>query len=253
MPCIIDAVCTPDPHAARFRPVKAVLFDLDDTLFDHSYCAAAALAGVRRLHPGFAAIDEVEFERRHAEILEVLHLDVLAGTIDLDAARVERFRRLYRCAGHDADDDLAKRTALAYRQGYIASRREVAGATALLREIRKHASVVVVSNNLLVEQQEKLRDCGLDCHVDVLVVSEEVGVSKPHPRIFEVALERAGCRPDEAVMVGDSWPNDVEGARRCGIRPIWFSRTEVPPPDPSVEVLRSLEPTAAVIATILEP
>lgn len=233
------------------KPVRAVLFDLDDTLFDHSHCAGAALAGVRRMHPSFIAVDETEFERRHAEILEVLHLDVLAGKIDLDAARVERFRRLFRAAGHDADPELASRTARAYRDGYIAARRAVAGAEALLRGIRAYAPVVVVSNNLLFEQQQKLRECGLERYVDVLVVSEEVGVSKPHPRIFAVALERAGCRPDEAVMVGDSWVNDIEGARRAGIRAIWFSRAGTAPIDPSVEVLTSLEPTARAIALIL--
>jgi HAD superfamily hydrolase (TIGR01549 family) len=231
--------------------VKAVLFDLDDTLFDHSHCASSALAGVRRMHERFSAIDPGEFERRHAEILEVLHLDVLAGKIDLDSARIERFRRLYHAAGLDADADLAARTATAYRAGYIASRREVAGAAALLREIRTHARVVVVSNNLLVEQQEKLRDCGLDRYVDVLIVSEEVGVSKPHPRIFEVALERAECRAHEAVMVGDSWANDIEGARALGIRAIWFNRAGSLPPDPSVEVIHALDPTADVIRTIV--
>ena len=244
-------VALSDARHSRFNAVKTVLFDLDDTLFDHSHCAGAALAGVRRLHPSFAALDEAEFTRRHAEILEVLHLDVLAGKIDLDAARVERFRRLYASAGHDADPDLATRTALTYREGYIASRREVGGASALLRAIRQHARVVVVSNNLLFEQQEKLRDCGLDRYVDVLVVSEEVGVSKPHAKIFEVALSRAGSLPDEAVMIGDSWANDIEGARRLGIRAIWFTRTDASSPDPSVEVMRSLEPTAAAMGKIL--
>ena len=67
------------------------------------------------------------------------------------AARIERFRRLYASAGHDADPELAARTALAYRQLYIASRREVGGASALLRALRQHARVAVVSNNLLFE------------------------------------------------------------------------------------------------------
>jgi putative hydrolase of the HAD superfamily len=231
--------------------VKAVLFDLDDTLFDHSYCARAALAGVRGLHESFGTLDASEFERRHGEILEVLHRDVMAGRIDLDAARVERFRRLYRTAGHDADTELATRTAAAYREAYIASRREVTGAAALLEEVRRHARVVIVSNNLLFEQQEKLRDCGLDRHVDILVVSEEVGVSKPHARIFEVALERAECEPAEAVMVGDSWENDVQGARALGVRAIWFNRDEAVSPDPDVEVIHSLDPAAGVLPVIL--
>ena len=218
-----------------------MLLDLDDTLFDHQHCAREALLGVRGLHDGLGGIDAQTLEAAHATILEELHLDVLAGRVALDAARVERFRRLYRSAGIDADADLAVRTAAAYRDGYIKARKPVDGAARFLAAVRERAAVVIVSNNLLHEQREKLRGCGLDRYVDVLVVSEEVGVSKPAPRIFEVALERAAVAAGEAVMVGDSWPNDVEGARAAGIRAIWFNRDGRSAPDPAVPVLRSLE------------
>ncbi|MDQ3419285.1 MAG: HAD-IA family hydrolase [Acidobacteriota bacterium] len=221
--------------------IRAVLLDLDDTLFDHQHCAREALLGVRGLHEGLAAINPPSLESWHSRILEELHLEVLAGRVDLDAARVERFRRLYRSAGIEADADLAIRTAAAYRDGYIQARKPVDGAARFLAAIRERAAVVIVSNNLLHEQREKLCGCDLDRHVDVLVVSEEVGVSKPASRIFEVALERAGVSADEAVMVGDSWANDVEGARAAGIRAVWFNRDGRPSPDPTVAVLRSLE------------
>lgn len=220
--------------------IRAVLLDLDDTLFDHQHCAREALLGVRGLHEGLASVDAAALERAHARILEELHLEVLAGRVDLDAARVERFRRLYLDAGINADAELATQAAAAYRAGYIQARKPVDGAAAFLEAIRARATVVIVSNNLLHEQQEKLRGCDLDRHIDVLVVSEEVGVSKPAARIFEVALARAGARASEAVMVGDSWANDVEGARAAGIRAVWFNRDGRPSPDPAVPVLRSL-------------
>lgn len=224
--------------------IRAVLLDLDDTLFDHQHCAREALLGVRGLHDGLAAVDPTTLEQSHARILEELHLEVLAGHVDLDAARIERFRRLYLVAGLDADEHLVTRTAAAYRAGYIAARRPVEGAAAFLKAVRVRASVVIVSNNLLHEQREKLRDCGLDGYVDSLVVSEEVGVSKPSARIFEVALQRARVRADAAVMIGDSWANDIEGARAAGIRAIWFNRDGSASPDAAVPVLRSLELSA---------
>lgn len=223
--------------------VRAVLIDLDDTLFDHRHCAREALEGVRDMHGCFAAVDPDTLEQSHSRILEDLHFDVMAGRLELDAARVERFRRLYLSAGLDADAALAVRTAAAYRERYVQARRAVAGAAEFLEAVRARATVVVVSNNLLEEQQDKLRHCALDRHVDVLVVSEEVGVSKPEARIYEVALERAGARADEAVMLGDSWVNDVEGARAAGIRAVWFNRDGRDAPDPAVPVIRSLEPS----------
>jgi putative hydrolase of the HAD superfamily len=58
---------------------------------------------------------------------------------------------------------------------------------------------------------------GLDRLVDFVVISAEVGVRKPDPRIFEEALRRAGVRAGEAVHVGDLPEEDVEGARRAGL------------------------------------
>jgi putative hydrolase of the HAD superfamily len=230
---------------------RAVLFDLDDTLFDHRQCARAALLGVRAAHASFERHEAADMEASHARILEELHLDVMSGRRDLDSARIERFRRLYAWAGVDADADLAQRAAATYRQRYIEARAAVPGAAALLEAVRRHARVVVVSNNLLDEQQEKLRDCGLAEHVDALVVSEEAGVSKPDPRIFHIALERAGVSAREAVMVGDSWENDIEGARAVGMRAVWFSRTGAAAPDPDVPTIYGLEPMGDVVEVIL--
>jgi HAD superfamily hydrolase (TIGR01549 family) len=232
-------------------PVQAALFDLDDTLFDHRHCAREALLAVQRAHAALARVDHAALERVHADILEVLHAEVLAGRMTLDAARIERFSRLFREAGDQADGELAAAAARMYRQGYVDARRQVAGAAALLGAVRTQARVVIVSNNLLHEQREKIRHCGLEPLVDVLVVSEEVGAAKPDPVIFLRALERAGCRAGDAVMVGDSWRNDVEGARAVGIRPVWFNPDGVPAPDPSVQTITALEPLAEVVAAIL--
>jgi len=243
---------TSDAHRDAPAAVRAVLFDLDDTLFDHLRCSRAALAGVAARHACFDAIDPSELERRHAGILEQLHLEVIAGRMVLDAARVERFRQLYRAAGVEADEALAASAAACYRDAYIEARVEVDGASALLAAVRERAQVVVVTNNLLEEQKAKLRHCGLDRHVDLLVASEEAGVSKPEPGIFEIALERAGVTARHAVMVGDSWTNDVLGARAVGIRAIWFNRAGLPAPDPSITVLDRLRPLEAVLPVILE-
>ncbi len=64
----------------------------------------------------------------------------------------------------------------------------------------------------------------LDRRVDFILISAEAGVRKPDPRIFEAALRRAGVRAAEAVHVGDLPEEDVEGARRAGIRPFLIDR-----------------------------
>lgn len=233
--------------------IRAVLFDLDDTLFDHRRSARAALTEVHRAHGRDTPYDE--FERAHMRYLEEMHIEVLAGRIGLEEARRERFRRVFGSLGVALGDRDVARTAAAYRDGYMLARRALAGAAELLEAVRRHARVAIVTNNLLEEQQDKLHYCALAPFVDALIASEDVGVSKPDPAIFHVALDRVGATADEAVMVGDSWANDVAGARRAGIRAVWFNpdRRPVPPEPAGVAAIASLTPAADVLRLLLDP
>jgi HAD superfamily hydrolase (TIGR01549 family) len=230
---------------------RAVLFDLDDTLFDHRGSARAALTAV---HASFAAdVDFRAFEQQHAHYLEEMHLEVLAGRVTLDDARRERFRRVFAALGVRLDPADVHRVAAAYRDGYAGTREAMAGAIELLAHLRSLVPIAVVTNNLLDEQRDKLNVCGLAPYVDVLIASEDVGVSKPHRGIFDIALQRLAVTGADAVMVGDSWPNDIAGAVGAGIRAIWFNPEGHPqPPSPEgIVALERLTPPEAAAAVIL--
>ena len=64
---------------------------------------------------------------------------------------------------------------------------------------------------------------GLEAHFDHVLIADAVGYAKPDPRIFRRALELAGCRPDEAAMVGDNPVNDIAGAQAVGLTAFWFN------------------------------
>ncbi len=233
--------------------IRAVLFDLDDTLFDHRGCARDALTAVQQSQTCFQSMPFEALERAHGEFLEELHAEVMLGHVPIDVARIERFRRLLESAGARNEGETASELATLYRETYRTRRRAVAGAAALMSAVKPYARIGIVSNNVLDEQQEKLLVCGLDQFVDQLVVSGEVGVSKPDPLIFHTALNRLRVTADETVMVGDSWIADIEGARGAGIRAIWFNPSGSAPPSAraQVEQLQSLEPTDDVVKMIL--
>jgi putative hydrolase of the HAD superfamily len=236
--------------------IRAVLFDLDDTLFDHRHASRQALEAVRECHPTVASVDASDLDRRHAEILETLHLRVLAKEMMLDDARLERFRRLFECVGVSSaeleDGSLARRAAVAYRTRYMQSWREVRGATALLLALRPQVRIGIVSNNLAREQHDKLRFCGFDRHLDAILISEEAGVAKPDPAIFRQALERLSAGAEETVMIGDAWATDIAGARAAGVRAIWFNPAATPRPEAwhDVEEIQALEPVSAVLSVV---
>jgi HAD superfamily hydrolase (TIGR01509 family) len=232
--------------------IRAVLLDLDDTLFDHTYAARQALSAVWECHAEFAAVNLDELAHRHGRLLEALHVKVLAGELGLEAARLERFRRLFESAGPPAGDSRVRQAASVYRDHYVQAWREVAGATALLKELGARVRLGIVSNNLSREQRDKLRFCGFDACVDAVVISEEAGVSKPHPAIFHQALDRLDASASESVMVGDSWTMDVVGARAAGMRAIWYNPAGALRPDPALDVqeIRQLEPASLVASFI---
>ncbi len=231
---------------------RAVLFDLDDTLFDHRRSARAALTALHRDHGRGTDLDA--FEREHTKYLEVMHVEVLAGRVGLDAARRERFRRVFDALGVTLADPQVDAVASAYRSGYMAARRALDGAAELLAALRPYARIGIVTNNLLEEQRDKLEYCGLAPFVDELVASEDVGVSKPDPGIFAIALARMAVAAGEAVMVGDSWANDVAGAVNAGIRPIWFNpdRKAAPAARCGVREIHALAPPEDIVPLILD-
>jgi HAD superfamily hydrolase (TIGR01549 family) len=238
-------------RAAFAKAPRGVLFDLDDTLFDHRRSARAALTDVHRVHGRGTDLDA--FEREHNASLEVMHVEVLAGRIGLDEARRERFRRVFAALGITLGESDIDAAASAYRSGYMAQRRALDGAADLLRALRPHARIGIVTNNLLEEQRDKLAFCGLAECVDVLIASEDVGVSKPDRGIFDIALRRMGVAAGDAVMVGDSWANDIAGAVNAGIRAIWFNPDRKPAPAVPADVTQicSLTPAADVLPLLL--
>jgi putative hydrolase of the HAD superfamily len=93
-----------------------------------------------------------------------------------------------------------------------------------LRLLRSRGLKIGVVSNWDTRLKAISDGLGLTSLVDFMVISAEVGVRKPDPGIFRMALRRAGVRPEEAIHVGDLLEEDVEGARRAGVRPVLIDR-----------------------------
>jgi HAD superfamily hydrolase (TIGR01549 family) len=234
--------------------VEAVLFDLDDTLYDHRHARLAGLRAIRRAEPTLGRFSLDQEDRTFERLLSEIHLSlVLPGKISHDESRWMRMTRFLQEFHLELPRRRIQELIDLRVQTYMQHRRPVPGAAALLRHLRAGGSdIVVVTNNLVSEQEEKLRFMRFDGLIDHLVCSEEVGFTKPDPRIFRAALERAHVTPQTAVMVGDSWDSDVIGATRAGLRAIWFHRDESPvPAEPHADELRSFPPLARAARVIL--
>jgi len=230
--------------------VPVLLCDLDDTLFDHERATRDALDNLRGGYQVLTRWSLDELDSRHRVLLESIHIDVLNGRLSIEDARRERFGRLLAQAGVE-DRAATEAIAGAYREAYASKWQPVPGAIEFLCAVRAAGyAIVIVTNNGVAEQQLKLVRCGFDGLVDAMVTSEEAGVSKPGRGIFAQALARVGSTSGEAVMLGDAWVADIEGARAIGVAPVWFNRAGRPSPDPTVAELASLAPAADAVAIV---
>lgn len=215
---------------------KAVLFDLDDTLFDHQHASACALDELRIRYA--ADITFEAFAAVHARVLEKYHLRFLNGEFTLDAARAARMVEMFAAFGEAVSEGKAMEVALRYRELHQANRRLVAGASELLEALHGRTKLAIVTNNSVTEQWDKLRYLGIADLFDAVLISEEIGITKPDRAIFNAALCRLDCAQGDAVMVGDNWEADVMGATAAGIAAIWFNRFNQPrrAPVPTAEI-----------------
>lgn len=243
---------------------RAILFDLDDTLFDHRRASRLALAA---MHAAYAPdLPLNAFVIKHAEVLEAFHARFLAGELTLDQARAARMQALFAAFNRQLDPATVERAACLYREQHQANRFMVAGGIELLDALRDHSRLGIVTNNSTAEQIEKLRALDIAKYFDTVVISEDVGVTKPDPKIFSIALERIGATAHETVFIGDNWTNDIVGAFNAGMTAVWLDQNETPAsadmtghkwPEKPVNAsvcdighVTSLLPTATVVATI---
>ena len=236
----------------KMSELKAVLFDLDDTLFDHRYSSREGLKAVWKRYTCFHNITLDEFEQEYLKLLEVIHFShVLFGKLTLEEARTERFKHAFLNQGVQVDYYTASNAAAIYRNKYKTQRRKVKGAEELIKALHKDYKIGVISNHTNAETKEKLHYLGYEKYLDSYTTAEEVGVAKPTPRIFRIALEKLEVKPSESVMVGNSWDADITGAYNLGIRCVWLNIYGEKCPDPSKAVeIKSLANTERILKLI---
>ena len=94
----------------------------------------------------------------------------------------------------------------------------------VLKKLQQSYKLALVSNGAPDLQREKFQGSRLGPYFDIVVISGEVGIGKPDPRIFEIVLGRLGVSAEMAVMVGNSLKSDIAGGQQVGLKAVWLNR-----------------------------
>lgn len=206
-------------------PIRAVGFDLDDTLLDHT---SSAQAGIRawlgqRGIAGGDDIDEVWIAIEHE-----FYGQHKAGLIDFGEQRRRRIAAIMRHVGIDAvPDDAATLDALFldYLAVYAESWRAFDDVLGSLKRLRDTGLALgVLTNGNREQQEDKLRRVGLSDAFDVVLCMNDVPEAKPSPLAFGALADRLGVPAESVVYVGDHLDYDVAGAIGAGMRAVWLDR-----------------------------
>jgi len=196
--------------------LRAILFDLDDTLYGYAPCNEAGLRAAHERLAREVTASYDDFRACHDEVrLE------LAEQLKGQAASHNRaifFKRIVERLVGPGRGSLAVELFETYWRVFLDTMQPAPAALQLLEELSRTHSLALVSNHTTEVQLRKLEALGLEPYFEVVMTSEEAGVEKPDPRIFEQALRALGVAPADSVMVGDGPGVDLLGAQRAGVR-----------------------------------
>ncbi len=250
-------------------PPTAVIFDLDDTLIVEQSFAMASLRGALGEVPGIdpvasepVALEAIRSVWRqgpdHALCLElgIASWEGLWATFEGNhesLAGLSSWAPTYQVRAWEAavnalgvdDPGLAVLAAERFRAAQRRGHPDIDGAHGTLERIAGSHPTGLLTNGSSDLQRLKLEQAGLEHAFDAVVISGEVGTGKPDPAVFREVLDRLGARPEDSVMVGDSWERDVEGALELGMSVFWIAAGRPAPAEhPRVTVVETVNDVA---------
>ncbi len=207
--------------------MKAVLFDLDDTLFDRNKAQEEILDRiVHEFREIFTGIDKEAITHAFFESDRLMTEEFNAGG-PIDEVRIGRSRKFLKILG--LSEESAEKITKMYIKSYPTINAQVTNATIVLRNLAKKFQLGVISNGSRDVQYQKLKTLGIKDLFRCIVLSEEVGIRKPDPRIFWKATTSLDREPEECLYVGDSYGTDILGAKKVGMLACWFNPKDLLP------------------------
>jgi FMN hydrolase / 5-amino-6-(5-phospho-D-ribitylamino)uracil phosphatase len=204
------------------KKIKAISFDGDGTLWDFDSVMRQSLHHVlwemEKLDREAAARLDVD---KMIDIRNKVALELKGKVTNLEVIRREAFRRTLLDIGK-ANDDLAEYLNAIYLKHRFEDTKPYDDVLPILRELG-----IIYSLGLLSNGNSYPERTGLSGIFKFAVFSQDYGIEKPDPEIFQIALNKARCPSQELIHVGDSLVNDIGGAKGVGVKCVWLNRKEI--------------------------
>ncbi len=207
-----------------------IIFDADNTLFDFSRSEADALAKTFQSF-GFSRFDPKKHLRMYREVNKQIWKEFEEGEISPETLKAERFRRFLSllegdtaAAGSECSagspEEISSRYLTCLSQSVVL----LPGASSIVRSLYRSRTLSLLTNGLTSVQKPRIEASGIKDYFSAVLISEEIGIAKPDPEIFALAIKKMGAEDKRSVlMVGDNLNSDIRGGNAFGIATCWFN------------------------------
>lgn len=201
--------------------IKAVVFDVDDTLYDLSTPFKQVCRTVFPEDTGLDLEGAFLASRRYSDSV---YASSLSGKISMEEMYIYRFENAFRDYGKKID----AQTALFFQAVYEQKQQEIKMTEAmkkLLENLSGKMKLGIVTNGPTQHQWDKVNALGVEQWIpkEHILISGEIGIAKPDTGIFAAELGRLDLQKEDVCYVGDSFENDIVGAKGAGWKAVWYN------------------------------
>ena len=196
------------------------LFDVDNTLLDFDQSEEEGISKLWE-HNFLEVTSHQTFREQYHEINTQIWTEVETGTLlpkEVKEVRAKRVLNHFELPIKDWE-----RGANIFLQGLASIAAWLPGAESAFHRIRKTHKVGLITNGLVAVQYPRTEKIDIRRHLSTYQISQEVGYTKPDPRIFDRALKETGISKEKTLYIGDSLSSDYQGALNAGIDFCWYN------------------------------
>jgi HAD superfamily hydrolase (TIGR01549 family) len=229
--------------------IKAVLFDIDGTLFDRHNAQRLIFRAFKQEYASlFDGIDEY--------MLMAIYYEAgrLAGEYfytdnDKNLLYLYRFQMFLTMLGRE--DGYAQGMADFYVDQYTKVNSEIPDAREVVKRLAKSYPIGVITNGISLGQRAKLQSLGIIPLLKCVLISEEFGIAKPDRQIFEKAAADLGLKTGDCLYIGNTFDHDIMGGLEAGMQTCWFNPKKAAPEDDKIKPDYQIEKLSELLKILL--
>ena len=213
----------------KFSNIQHIFFDLDHTLWDFDRNSGLAFDSIFAKHKIKVRLED--FLAVYAPINANYWKLYREDKVTKDDLRYGRLKESFDSMKINVSNPKIKQLSIDYIDHLPNHNHLLSGTVDILDYLHTKYKLHIITNGFKEVQHKKMESSGILKYFDTITTSEDVGVKKPHRKIFEVALQSAGALVEESIMIGDNFEADIMGAKDFGMQAILYNyyKTEFSP------------------------